>query len=865
MCLIDDCGMDPHSPSGAACATLNSVDRCYIAFGQRPRMISKNQPFKAFKLEAGLLQLLRLATTWLLCGTAQASEEKGAAIFRLQCAQCHGANGEGVDDEYDQPLYGDRSLKSLTGLINRTMPEESPEECVGEDAAAVAAYIYDAFYSPAARARLRPPEILPSRLTNRQFRESVADLVGSFADESSEEYGETPRRRRGRGRRSAPIPEEVLNAKEGLRADYYQSKGMNKKDKRSTVRIDTVIDFDFGEGSPAEDIAPEQFSIAWEGSIFARETGIHEFRVRTQNGARLYVNSDLKSGDYNRRDDSSAPSQLPLIDAWVSSGEMREETARIFLLGGRPYRVRLDYFKYKEKTASIRLEWKPPHGEWSVPSGSDFTPKTVRRVMVVNAPFPADDRSLGYERGAAVSKEWFSAVTTAAIEVAGEIEDRLDSLSRSRSGDDNRIARLKDFATEFCARAFRRPLSHSQLSSLVNAHFESADTPEQAVKRIVLFALSSPRFLYPDLAQTEAPDAFTIASRLALTLWDSVPDDELLNVAASGGLDDATGVREQIIRMSNDPRARAKMLSFFHHWFEMDGERDLLKDNKLFPEFDTSVIADLRHSLNLLINDIVWSDRSDYRQLLLADYLYLNDRLSVLYGAADSGEPSEGFRRVSLDQADRSGVLTHPYLLSSFAYHNNTSPIHRGVFLTRNIVGRPLKPPPVAIEFKDGEFDPSLTMREKVTQVTRDKACMGCHSLINPLGFSLERFDAIGRIRFEDNNKPVNTTSEFPSEGGEKVTFTGARDVARYAANSPTAHQAFVTHLFHYIVKQPTGAYGLDTLDKLKHAFTHSNYNIRDLLATIAEVAALHETQPRTTAVPARHRAKSSIAEQQEL
>ena len=788
-------------------------------------------------------RIIFVSLTALLGGTstvvADTPHVRGEAIYRNQCAECHGAHGEGVDEEYAEPLYGDRSLKSLTRLIERTMPEEEPALCAGDDAAAVAAYIYDAFYSPEARNRLNPPEILPARLTNRQFRESVADLVGSFTSSGAAPQ-EDNRRRRGRGRNGSSISQEIREATEGLRAEYYDSKGMNKKDKRHIVRIDSSIDFDFGEGSPDESINAEQFSIAWEGSLIARETGTYEFKVITPNGARLYLNADLKEGDRNRRDDSSAPSQMPLIDAWVSSGEMREESQKLYLLGGRKYLFRLDYFKYKEKDSSIRFEWKPPHGEWTVPSGKDFAPQTSSRVAVVSTPFPADDRSLGYERGAAVSREWFNAVTAAAIEVSLEVEDRIDSLSQSRPNSPDRLQELRSFSEQFIARAHRRPLGEPH-RALVNSFFEKSESPEQAVKRAILFAVSSPQFLYPGMAESQPVSGFDVATRLALALWDSIPDEHLLNVAASGGLDHSAGIREQAQRLLNDPRARAKTLAFFHQWLEMDGARDLLKDGDLYPEFDTSVIADLRHSLNLFVNKIVWSEESDYRQLLLADFLFLNERLSLLYGNADSGEPKTGFQQLSLERGDRSGLLTHPYLLSAFAYHNNSSPIHRGVFLTRNIVGRPLKPPPVAIEFKDGDFDPTLTMREKVTEITRDKACMSCHSIINPLGFSLEKYDAIGRLRKIDNNKPINTTSDYTTGEGDKVRFTGPRDVAEFAATNPAAHEAFVTHLFHFTVKQSTAAYGDHILDELRASFAQSDYNIQKLLAEIALVCASHE------------------------
>src|SRR5207247_3185415 len=131
-------------------------------------------------------------------------------------------------------------------------------------------------------------------------------------------------------------------------------------------------------------------------------------------------------------------------------------------------------------------------------------------------------------------------------------------------------------------------------------------------------------------------------------------------------------------------------------------------------------------------------------------------------------------------------------LLSVFAYHKSSSPIHRGVFLTRNIVGRALKPPPMAIQFMDDRFDPSLTMREKVAELTRPATCQGCHSVINPLGFSLEHYDAVGRFRARENGRPINAVSEYTTDDGATVQLAGARDLAEFAARSEQAQNAFI-------------------------------------------------------------------------
>ncbi|MBL9134957.1 MAG: DUF1592 domain-containing protein [Verrucomicrobiales bacterium] len=750
-----------------------------------------------------------------------ADSKAGATIYRKLCAECHGPKGEGVAGKYDEALYGEKSVEALARLIDRTMPEDDPKRCVGEDARAVAAYIHNAFYSLEARARNHPVKVQPSRLTERQFRESVADLIGGFR----------------------PVRQAFRTG--GLHAEYYQSKGMNKKEKKILEREDRAIDFDFAEGSPLPEITADQFSIAWSGSLVAPETGSYDLRLRTPNGARVYLNTELLEGDSNRRDDSDAKRQEAVIDLWVSSGsEPREGVARVFLLGGRTYPLRVDYFKFKDKRASIRLEWKPPHGPWSTIPGDALSPEPSSRVAVVSTPFPADDGSAGYERGTAVSKEWDQAVTKAAVEAANEVVARLEVLSGVAEDAPQRAEKLKAFGESFASRAIRRSLSAEQRELMVDRHFVPGIDPESAIQRVVLVALKSPRFLYPDLGSPSDPAA--VATRLALALWDSVPDEELRKAVESGTLRTRDEVRAQAERMMSDRRARAKMAEFFHHWLAIDEADDISRDPKAYPGFSAEILSDLRTSLDRFVDHVVWSDSSDYRQLLLADYVFLNRRLADFYGT--TAPRGEDFEPLVFEPSQRAGILTHPFLLTVFAYYRSSSPIHRGVFLTRNVLGRFLKPPPMAIEFMDDRFDPSLTMREKVTELTSKPACLSCHATINPLGFSLEHFDAVGRFRTTDNRKPVNVESEYTTGAGERLTLKGARDLAEHAAASPEARRGFVRQLFQHTVKQAPAAYGPDTLHRLDTAFAKNGHHIRHLQIEIALTCALNAGTSQTTA-----------------
>jgi len=380
-------------------------------------------------------------------------------------------------------------------------------------------------------------------------------------------------------------------------------------------------------------------------------------------------------------------------------------------------------------------------------------------------------------------------------------------------------------------------LTDEQKRLFVTSQFKRAAKVDDAVKRVVLLTLKSPRFLFLGLHEPK-PDDFEVAARLSFELWDSIPDQQLWNSASKGELHTTEQVSAQARRMLGDPRSRAKMQTFLHHWLQMNRVDDLSKDATLYPGFTPEIIADLRTSLDLFLEDVVWSDASDYRKLLLADYLFVNDRLAKFYGI--STNLTDDFTRLPVDPKQRSGVLTHPYLLSAFSYQKSTSPIHRGVFLTRNIVGRTLRPPPMAQVFKDADFAPNLTMREKVAELTRPQACQTCHSVINPLGFSLENFDAVGRFRTSEKGRLIDSASDYTTDDGATVHFTGARDLAEFAAGSEHAQKAFIEQLFHQLVKQPVLAYGPDTMDRLRESFVKSQFNIQKLMIEIALLSARH-------------------------
>lgn len=741
----------------------------------------------------------------IVAGSVQAQEPslaKGAEIYERLCVSCHGKAGEGTDENYPHVLVGDKSVGELADLITRTMPKDEAEKCVGDDARLVAAYIHETFYSSAAQVRRKPPRFELSRLTVRQYQNAVTDLLGTF---------------RGTGKPDAPA---------GLRGEYFKSR-RNRNEDRVIDRVDNAVKFDFGESSPeAEKIPPAEFSARWQGAVFAPETGDYEFIVRTENAARLWVNHP----------------QQPLIDVWVRSGNDKEFRQTIRLLGGRTYFLKLEFFKFKEKTSSIELLWRRPKQHVD----ETITERNLRNswfpeLYVVSTPFPPDDRSVGYERGSSVSKAWDQATTDAALETSAYVVSRLNELAGVKGDAADRTDKVKAFMGRFVERAFRRPLDDEQRQLYLDRQFADAPDVDTAVKRIVLLTLKSPRFLYPEFRR-EKPDGYDVATRLSFTLWDSIPDSPLLEAAAKGQLNDAAQVARQAERMLNDARAKAKLAEFFRQWLKVEQVPDVAKDSQLFPEFNASIAADLRTSLEMMVDDVVWSDSSDFHQLLSADWLYLNGRLAKYYGAdlpADAG-----FQRVRLDDGQRAGVLSHPYLLAGFAYTATSSPIHRGVFISRSLLGRTLRPPPEAVAPLAADLHPDLTTRERVALQTKPETCNACHSMINPLGFALESFDATGRLRKEERGRPIDASGTYVTRQGDQVKFAGVQQLAAFLSASPETRDAFVEQLYHFLRKQPFRAEDLQSQEKLRQLFAENQYSVRKLALALATHVALKDLSP---------------------
>ncbi|MXZ71538.1 MAG: DUF1592 domain-containing protein [Acidobacteria bacterium] len=357
---------------------------------------------------------------------------------------------------------------------------------------------------------------------------------------------------------------------------------------------------------------------------------------------------------------------------------------------------------------------------------------------------------------------------------------------RPASGDVADEARCAtEILTALARRAYRRPVTDGDLATLME-FYEAGHAErdfEAGIQKAVERMLVAPQFLFRierDPVDIRAGAAYRLtdlelASRLSFFLWSSIPDDELLDLAEAGRLSDPDVLEQQVRRMLADRRASALVENFASQWLQLPRIEGVTPDADVFYEFDENLRADMERETKLFLESQVRGDRG-LRELLTADYTFVNERLARHYGIP--GVYGERFRRVAVDPERRGGLLGHASLLTLTAYPTRTSPVLRGKWVLDNILGSPPPeaPPNVpALEENHGGRE-VLSMRERMEQHRANPACASCHRIMDPPGFVLENYDAIGRWRDADEaGAPVETSGAL-ADGTVVGTPRGFRD-----------------------------------------------------------------------------------------
>ena len=339
-------------------------------------------------------------------------------------------------------------------------------------------------------------------------------------------------------------------------------------------------------------------------------------------------------------------------------------------------------------------------------------------------------------------------------------------------GDDDLKRPMEFFRTGFADGGFDAGIELAMSSILVSPHFLFRHEKQPAD------VSSGEAFHLSDLE---------LATRLSFFLWSSIPDDELLGVAERGELSDPTVLETQTRRMLSDPRSQSLVDNFASQWLYLRNLDSIVPNHRLFPDFDHNLRQSFRRETELLFESILREDRS-VLTFLQSDYTFLNERLAKHYRIPNVH--GNRFRKVSLaPEHHRGGLLRHGSILTVTSYATRTSPVIRGNWVLENIIGTPAPPPPDDVPaLEDNRIDQNLPMRERLSAHRSNPACASCHNLMDPVGFALENYDAIGRWRSHEDGVPLDVSGGLP----DGQTFVGIDGLERGLLRRP---ELFVTTL----------------------------------------------------------------------
>jgi len=420
----------------------------------------------------------------------------------------------------------------------------------------------------------------------------------------------------------------------------------------------------------------------------------------------------------------------------------------------------------------------------------------------------------------------------------------------------------KKILSELTRRAYRRPVADADLETPLSFYQTALNGAppgsgfDAGIENALSFMLTSPEFLFrfEVAAPREKPGAFSrvgdleLASRLSFFLWSSIPDDELVQLATRGKLSDPVIFEKQVRRMLADQRAEALAKNFAAQWLYLRNLHGMTRDFATFPNFDDNLRQGFERETELFFESIVREDRS-VLDLLRADYTFVNERLAKHYGIPNVY--GSEFRRVTLAGDQRRGLLGQGSVLAVTSYATRTSPVLRGKWLLENILGTPVPPPPPGVpplaENHSGLRPRSV--RERMEEHRKNPACSGCHNIMDPLGFSLENFDAVGAWR-------VRSESGAPIDASGKLvdgTVVDGPVSLRNAllARSGAFTQTLTEKLMTYAIGRGVEYYDMPAVRSIVRASAPGDYRFSSLILGIVSSAPFQMRRTEIAEAPA--------------
>jgi hypothetical protein len=387
-------------------------------------------------------------------------------------------------------------------------------------------------------------------------------------------------------------------------------------------------------------------------------------------------------------------------------------------------------------------------------------------------------------------------------------------------------------------RAYRRPVTAEELESklrLVETALREDDSIEEGVRLALEAVLVSPNFLF----QLPKPREYELASRLSYFLWSTMPDEELFRLASEGSLTAPGVVQAQVRRMLADPKASNLVENFGAQWLQLRNFGRTKPDTARFPTVDDELLDAMRTETAMFLEAVIREDRS-ILDLIDAPFTFVNGPLARHYGI--QGVSGEAFQRVSLDGEQRGGLLTQGAILTVSSYPTRTSPPVRGKWVLENLLGAPPPPPPPdAPVLDESKVAATASMRERLEQHRKDPSCAPCHVLMDPIGFGLESYDAVGAWRTHDGQAKIDTSGTLP----DGKSFQGAKDLKKILREKSDAFTRNLTEkLLTFALGRGLEPYDRPAVQAISAKVRESDYRFSSLIMGIAESPAFQGGNP---------------------
>jgi hypothetical protein len=407
-----------------------------------------------------------------------------------------------------------------------------------------------------------------------------------------------------------------------------------------------------------------------------------------------------------------------------------------------------------------------------------------------------------------------------------------------QQGQDEQSAR--EIIGRFATRAFRRPIATNELDRFMRIYAlgqKEKESFERSVQLALQAVLVSPHFLFrgeivPDPNNPKAihpVNDFALASRLSYFLWSSMPDDELVYLAERGELRKPRVLDAQVKRMLKDPKSRSLVENFTGQWLQTRNLWKVTPDTNNFPTFSDALRTDMQRETEAFFTAVMREDRS-ILDFIDGSYTYVNERLAQHYGF--KGVKGEEFQRVNFKDKSRGGVLTHGSVLTITSNPTRTSPVKRGKWVLDNLLGTPPPPPPPDVPDLKDQKELTGTLRQKMELHRVNPNCASCHERMDPIGFGMENFDAVGVWREKDGDLPIDPSGKLPS--GQK--FNGPSDLRKILREQKELFAHCLTEkMLTYALGRGLEYYDRCAVDRITTALAKNDYKFSVLITEIAK------------------------------